>query len=323
MALSEGTRLDNVAPKLLTRLTGESLTHPAAGSAGVRTDSMNRDFQTRFTALLLILLTAAACVFAWINFQKEHEFKVPYDGVWWIEKDGRLVANRVEANGPGARAGIQNGDQLTAVGTHAIKSIAGLERQLYQVGIWSKATYSIVRQSVPVDLSVILVPAERSLYDWLRLIALIYLGIGIYVFCLTSFILYSFHYTGKLNEFDKIVLWGNVVAWMLQPALFLHFVLTFPEKREFVRKHPWSVSLVYLPGALLLAIHVLAVKYLPASERLRWNLDRLEMSYLALLFVSAAIVLWPKPRSETIPAAIATTFFNAPHSSTPTRSSEL
>jgi PAS domain S-box-containing protein len=277
---------------------------------------MNRDFQTRFTALLLILLTVAACVFAWINFQKEHEFKVPYDGVWWIERDGRLVANQVESGGPGAKAGVQSGDQLTAVNTHAIKTIAGLERQLYQTGIWSKATYSIVRQSVPVDLSVILVPAERSLYDWLRLIALIYLGIGIYVlfrrwtapsathfylFCLTSFILYAFHYTGKLNEFDKIVLWGNVVAWMLQPALFLHFVLTFPEKRELVRKHPWAVSLVYLPGAVLLAIHVLAVRYLPASERLRWNLDRLEMSYLALMFVTAAAVLWESYRRASNP----------------------
>ena len=277
---------------------------------------MNRDLQNRFTALLLLLLTVAACVFAWINFQKEHEFKVPYDGVWWIERDGRLVANRVASDGPGEKAGIQAGDQLSAVDSHNIKNIASLERHLYQVGVWSKATYSIVRQSVPVDLSLILIPAERSLYDWLRLIALIYLGIGIYVllrrwtapsathfylFCLTSFILYAFHYTGKLNEFDKIVLWGNVVAWMLQPALFLHFVLTFPDKREFVRRHPWSVSLVYLPGALLLAIHVVAVRYLAASERLLWNLDRLEMSYLALMFVGAAAVLWYSYRRAASP----------------------
>jgi len=268
---------------------------------------MNRDFQTRFTALLLVLLTGAACVFAWINFQKEHEFRVPYDGVWWLERDGRLVANRVEDSGPGAKAGVQQGDQLTAVNSHEVKTIASVERNLYQVGVWSKATYSVVRRGVPVDLSVILVPAERSLYDWLRLIALIYLGIGIYVlfrrwtapsathfylFCLTSFILYSFHYTGKLNEFDKIVLWGNVVAWLLQPALFMHFVLTFPEKRAFVKRAPWLVSLVYLPGVLLLALHVLVFRYSPASERLRWDLDRLEMSYLALMFLGAAAVLW-------------------------------
>jgi len=49
---------------------------------------------------------------------------------------------------------------------------------------------------------------------------------------------------------------------------------------------------VYLPGVLLLALHVLVFRYSPASERLRWDLDRLEMSYLALMFLGAAAVLW-------------------------------
>ena len=116
-------------------------------------------------------------------------------------------------------------------------------RQVYRVGAWSKATYSLVRQSVPLDTTVILIPAERSLNFWLRFIALIYLGIGLYVllrrwtapssthfyvFCLVSFIFYAFKFTGKLNQFDWTIYWGNVVAWLLQPALFLHFVLTFP-----------------------------------------------------------------------------------------------
>ncbi len=44
-------------------------------------------------------------VLAWINFQKEQEFQVPYDGAWWVEQSGGLVADRVEVNGPAARAG--------------------------------------------------------------------------------------------------------------------------------------------------------------------------------------------------------------------------
>ena len=153
----------------------------------------------------------------------------------------------------------------------------------------------------------ILVPAERSLNNWLRLIALIYLGIGLYVllrrwtapgsthfyiFCLVSFIAYSFKYTGKLNDFDWVIYWGNIAAGVLQPALFLHFVLTFPEKHQIVRKHPWLLALVYLPGAALLATHVTAMRGLQASERLRWNLDRMEMSYGSLFFLAAAVVLW-------------------------------
>ena len=165
----------------------------------------------------------------------------------------------------------------------------------------------MLRQSVPLDSSVILVPAERSLNNWLRLIALIYLGIGLYVllrrwtapgsthfyiFCLVSFIAYSFKYTGKLNDFDWTIYWGNIAAGVLQPALFLHFVLTFPEKRLTVRKHPWLLALVYVPGGILLAIHVGAMRWLQASERLRWNLDRMEMSYGSLFFLAAATVLW-------------------------------
>ncbi|HXY51423.1 MAG TPA: ATP-binding protein [Terriglobales bacterium] len=277
---------------------------------------MNRDFQIRFTAGLLILLTVTACVFAWINFQKEREFPVPEDGVWWVERGGHLYAERVASGGPGAQAGIKQGDELLAVNGREVKNAPALERQLYLSGVWTKTTYSLVRQSIAVDSTVFLVPADRSLNDWLRLIALIYLGIGIYVllrrwtapgsthfyiFCLVSFVFYSFHYTGKLNAFDWAVYWSNVLAWLLQPALFLHFVLTFPEKRAFVRKHSWALGLVYLPGLVVLTVHVLAFRFLQATERLRWNLDRLELFYLMVYFVAAAGVLWYSYRRASTP----------------------
>ena len=79
---------------------------------------------------------------------------------------------------------------------------------------------------------------------------------------------------------------------MLQPALFLHFVLTFPERRRFVLEHRWALPAVYLPGLVLLSLQILALRYLKASERLRWDLDRLQMGYLAVFFIAAAGVLW-------------------------------
>ncbi len=168
-----------VAPDVLNPFSGNS---PALNQEPLR--SMNRDFQIRFTAGLLILLTTAAVVLAWINFQKEAEFQIPSDGVWWMEQAGNdngLVANRVEPNGPGDKAGIRAGDRLTAINQHDVKDTTTRMRQVYRVGAWSKATYSLVRQSVPLDTTVILIPAERSLNFWLRFIALIYLGIGLYV----------------------------------------------------------------------------------------------------------------------------------------------
>ena len=277
---------------------------------------MNRDFQIRFTAILLALVTAAAATLAWINFQKESEFQIPYDGVWWIERNGKLTADRVEADGPADKAGIRNGDILLAVNQHEVNSTAALVHQLYRTGAWLNATYSLERLSVPLEIRVLLVPVERSLNQWLRLIALIYLGIGVYVllrrwtapgsthfyiFCLVSFVFYAFKYTGKFNSFDWTIYWGNVVAWLLQPALFLHFVLTFPEERGLIRKNRWVLPLIYMPAAFLLGVHVFAFQFLKASERLRWNLDRLQMGYLALFFVAAAGVLWYSYRRASTP----------------------
>ena len=268
---------------------------------------MNRESQARFVAVLLFLLTVTAVVFAGFNLEKEQVSAVPDDGVWWIEHSGRLVADQVDPNGPGAKAGIKVNDQLVSVNGQEVRSTPGLVRQLYRTGVWSKATYSLMRQSVTLDSSVILVPADRSLNNSLRLIALIYLGIGLYVllrrwtatgsthfyvFCLVSFIAYSFKYTGKLNDFDWTIYWCNIVAWVLQPALFLHFVLTFPEKRNFVRQRPWLLSLAYLPGAILLGRHIMALRLAQASGHLRWNMDRQEMACGAALFIAAAAVLW-------------------------------
>ena len=70
---------------------------------------MKRDYQIRFAAGFLALLTVASVTLAWINFRKGTQFVAPYDGVSWVERDGGIAADRVEANGPGARAGIEAG----------------------------------------------------------------------------------------------------------------------------------------------------------------------------------------------------------------------
>jgi two-component system, NtrC family, sensor kinase len=286
------------------------------GASALQAQPMNREFQARFTVIFLGLLTVAAVVFAGFNYKGEHQSAIPDDGVWWLERNGQVVADRLDPSGPAAVAGVRSGDIVVSVNGRPVDTSAALTRLLYYSGVYSKATYSLVRGSVPLDVEVVLVPAERSMNDWLRLIALIYLGIGLYVllrrwtavgslhfyiFCLVSFIFYSLHFTGKLNTFDWIVLWSNEVAWLLQPALFLHFVLTFPERRAFVSKHRLSIPLLYLPGAILLCIQILALQFLTPSARLLWNLNRVHWGYLTVFFVSAAVVLWNNYRHATTP----------------------
>jgi len=268
---------------------------------------MTKETQIRFAAIVFCLLTVAAVVFAWINFQKEREFSTPTDGVWWVESQGQLVARRVNPLGPGDRGGVKAGDVLVSVGGNPVHNTAEVARQMYRSGVWTKISYTLNRDSVSLDVPLILQPVDKSLNQGLRLIALVYLCIGMYVllrrwtapkaghfylFCLVSFIFYSFKFTGKLNQFDWTIYWSNVVAGMLQPAMFLHFALSFPERKSFVQNRSWIFPLVYLPGLLLLSLWVLLVTAAVPSGLLLWNLDRMQMGYVAALFLTATVVLW-------------------------------
>jgi two-component system, NtrC family, sensor kinase len=267
---------------------------------------MLKPFQIRVAVVLLAGFTLAAAILASLNFAKEGSFSLPTDLVSWVEAPGGLKAQRVLKDGPGERAGIKAGDLLTAANNAPTPRMASLTRQWFATGIYRRADYLLVRSGVPIHASVILEPADRSLYQGLRLIALVYLSIGLYVlfrrwtaprathfyvFCLASFVLYSFNYTGKFNTFDWTIYWGKIVAQALQPALFLHFALAFPEERPASRRH-WINSLIYLPGVALIGLQVMAQWRWEATELLNTRLGQLAMGYLALYYVLAALVFF-------------------------------
>jgi len=303
-----------LAPELLIaeREASESL----KAYARPRHERMTRESQLRAAAVVLALCTVAVIVFGVINFQKEREYVVPDDGVWWLERGGQLYAERVTPLGPGERAGLKAGDQLAEINGKPIQSAADRVRNLFRTGTYSKATYSVIRDGVRVEAPLILVPADKSLNIGLRLIALIYLGIGLYVllrrwsapksshffvFCLTSSVLYAFHYTTKLNTFDWMILWSSVIAGVLQGALFLHFALTFPEPKQWLRRRKWVVPLLYVPGAIAVLARIVAVQEFAPSERLLWNLNRLDIVCSTVCFVLAATVLLDTYRESKTP----------------------
>lgn len=275
---------------------------------------MERSFQTRVTVLLLALFTAAAVLCAVFNYIQESNFQVPTDGVWWVEGHGGLVAQRVNANGPGERAGIKKGDLLLKADGVPTPRWAALSREIFTTGAFNTINYSIQRSGVKLSVPVILDAQDRSFNNGFRLIALVYLCIGLYVlfrrwtaphsthffiFCLASFVLYSFKYTGEFNTFDQAVFWSNIFASGLQPALFLHFALAFA--RENRRRHRWLMVLVYIPGAFFTGLYVFAVHYWSATELLRHRLDQLLTGYEAVFYVLAAAVLWFSYRSTRVP----------------------
>src|SRR6202034_1496447 len=231
------------------------------------------------------------------------------------EARGGLEAQRVLKDGPGERAGIKAGDLLTAANSVPIPRMASLTRQWGASGIYRRVDYLLIRSGVRIHASVILEPADRSQYQGLRLIALVYLSIGLYVlfrrwtaprathfyiFCLASFVLYSFNYTGKLNGFDWTIYWGEILAGALQPALFLHFAVAFPEERPASRRH-WIYSLIYLPGLAVIGLQVAAISQWQATQLLKTRLDQLALGYLAIYYVLAALVFFRNYLRQTNP----------------------
>ncbi|HMF74993.1 MAG TPA: hypothetical protein VK604_04970, partial [Bryobacteraceae bacterium] len=230
---------------------------------------MQKSISTRLTVVLLALFTLAAIIFASLNLVKDAQYQKPTDGIWWMEAHGGLKAQHVPAGSPGELAGIKPGDILIAAADHPTPRLASLVREWFRTGVYRRIDYTLSRSGVRLDASVILIAVDRSQYQGLRLVALVYLLIGLYVlfrrwtaphathfyvFCLVSFVLYAFHFTGKLNNFDWTIYWGSIIAGALQPALFLHFALAFPEDRNrdrhgVTRRH-WLLALVYLPAVV-------------------------------------------------------------------------
>ena len=100
---------------------------------------MKREFQFRFSAVVLGLLTVAAIIFAGYNLKLEKKMPVPYDGVWWVESGTSLIAERVHAQGPGELAGIKVGDRLLEVNDQPVPNAAAFERQIYKRGVYSES----------------------------------------------------------------------------------------------------------------------------------------------------------------------------------------
>jgi PAS domain S-box-containing protein len=269
---------------------------------------METSLFNRVQATLLAVATVGLVLLAVWNLHQESEFQQPDDGVWWSEAPGGgLVADKVLSGSPGQRAGIQTHDLLTAVDDSPVSRVADFERQLYRTGSWDNARYSITRDGIPLDAPVLVIPepADRSLQAGLRLIGLIYLAIGIYVlfrrwtaprathfylFCLASFALYALKFTGKLDLLDWTVFWINGLAGSLQPALFLHFALSFPEERFKNIRRRWLLPLIYAPGAGLLGLWLMAINRWQATGLLRHRLDQTGTGYDAIFYVFAAVL---------------------------------
>ncbi|MCX6628638.1 MAG: ATP-binding protein [Candidatus Solibacter sp.] len=247
---------------------------------------------------------------AFINFQQLNKFRLPEDGVIWVDRQGSVEALYVKPASAGLNAGIHRTDKLLDIDGVKIEQATDVAKVLVRIGAWSRAKYRL--QSRGVELTATLVVAEQPLdramiYQYAVGTAYLIIGLFVYfrrgsaqkarhfyVLCLASFISLCFHYTGQFNTLDKVIYFGNLVSGLLAPTLFLHFCLAFPEPRPWFRGAVRTI-LLYVPAALMFLVFVAfssgAMKISVPLLELRWMLDRAWMVAWTLPYLIGAMVL--------------------------------
>ncbi len=282
---------------------------------------MKSGYPTRLLAILLAVVTLGAMALAAANLSQESSYTPATDGARTTEAQGGLLVYSVPKGSPAERAGIRSGDVLTAINEQPTPRVASAQRVISASGVYSKATYTLLRkttsgQLASLDIQVILEPVDRSEHQILRLIALVYLAIGLYVlfrrwgapksthfyvFCLVSFVLYAFKYSGLFDGLDLVILWCNYAATALQPALFLHFAVSFTDDAQALPRRRLFYPLLYIPGAVLIWFRYLSVERWSSTGQLQHRLDQIDYAYLAIFYIVAAVVFWLRYRVEQNP----------------------
>ncbi len=268
---------------------------------------MKQNLRVSIGAVVLALATLAAVIFAYINFEQRSKFELVDDGVAWLDTDHGVEAWKVSPGSSGARAGIRPGRPARGHRQRAGSASRAGHHAVDARGIVDAGAYKLAREGQEFETPLVTAPAEKptSIENYLRVVGLLYLFIGLfifvrrwnapravhfYVFCLVSFILYAFHYTGKLNLFDREVYWAQSVATLLAPALLVHFALVFPE-RSIVRDSVIGCDAGRLTWRRRSAAGACAARprgalgFVP-SLGARIALDQIELSYLGAVLLA-------------------------------------
>jgi two-component system NtrC family sensor kinase len=260
-----------------------------------------------FTALLSITLVLVGV----FNLSDRASWVVPTDGIFWIESGGYLKAAEIEAKGPGSRVGIQPGCRLLSINGRPLSNLGEYYDLLDQAGIGASLNYVVADNTGNFAVTVELGETDSlGSKDILRaLLAFLYLGIGIFVLfrgdqlprtfhfyylCLASFVVYLFSWTTKFGVLDWWVLGLSILAFLLLPALFIHFCLRFPVDAPI---KVGLIPLLYVPACFLGTIYLLWVTGhlaslgLPRTAQSSGLLDQIQLAYFSAGFIAGGALL--------------------------------
>jgi two-component system NtrC family sensor kinase len=266
-----------------------------------------------FKYVAAVFLTVGILILGFLNAQQKRRFIPPDDGASWIQGAAGIQARLIVPDGPAERAGIRQNDILRAINGQMLRNDRHVTQMLYELGVWSRVTYTIVRNGQEIDTTVVIGPPPPEYLrhqQYLEIIGLIYFLVGLFVLlkrgraphalhfylvCLTSLVFYAFHATGKFNPFDWTIFWLDLAASLLLPPMFLHFCLDFPVENKWIKDRPALLYAIYVPGAIMLLAQVAFVNGIiglsPSPIVLRDLLDSIGESLFGVYFVLSAVVL--------------------------------
>jgi two-component system NtrC family sensor kinase len=270
--------------------------------------------QRRLKNTLVVTLGLALASVGVYNIVLKATWRLMDDGVFWRTAPQGLVATRIAPGGPGSRAGVRGGDILLAVDGEEVLSRATLEAALGSHETGEEVTYSLLRADERRTLDVTVQPLPQgnvSAFYYLSLVGFFSLIVGtvvmlrrpadraslhFYGICVLFFLAYSTSYTGKLTLPDWALFWADYLARLFLPVVFLHFCLTFPERRLRAQRL-WLVPALYMPALVLAGAAAMSQALFAAGEEpgALWSIvdaiDRIQPLYFAVFFAMAFAVL--------------------------------
>jgi PAS domain S-box-containing protein len=270
----------------------------------------------RLTAPLVVV--AALICLAILNMAARASWMEMEDGVLWVSERGYIaVASAIAENSPASRAGLQPGDVLLGINGKAVESTAQIVATFHGLKPAETLSYQILRQqgaSTIIPLEVSAIPSgPRGLYYALAIVGIFSLLVGagvrlrrpenqatLHFFWLTVafFGILAFSFSGRLDLLDQVFYWGDVVAMLMFPPLFVHFALVFPERQDSFAKNESNrslLTLLYLPALLLGAARVAVVMRDGINGSILTNvlqiIERSELMYLALSLLFGLVIM--------------------------------
>ncbi|MDZ7640208.1 MAG: PDZ domain-containing protein [Bryobacterales bacterium] len=211
----------------------------------------------------LLVLTVAVVVAAVFNFRQQAQVRLPEDGVFWSERDGKVVALMVQPDSPAARAGVHEGDFLLRINRQPVNMAQDVARIFVGLPSWERVDYTLLQKNVEFDARVIL--SERalsSLVYYQYFVGGVYLLIGLFIFfrrgvaaqaihvyilCLASFVCQHFPLHRQARRFRQGDVLGQRVCRTDRAHDFSSLLFELPGKRPLDERRVAFVRALY-PG---------------------------------------------------------------------------